>query len=94
MHWRGPRSTLRTRRRHLHEVRPPHASVQRRARAASIWSGIVGFEFYSQLMRPALPLDGGVEIVGIVMVDAANAGERSPTVFVFLWRIASGFLSG
>jgi putative ABC transport system permease protein len=57
------------------------------AMAFAIWSGIVGFEFYSQLMRPALPLDGGVQIVGIVMVDAANPGERSPTLHDFVtWR--------
>ena len=57
------------------------------AMAFAIWSGIVGFEFYSQLMRPALPLDGGARIVGIVMDDAANAGDRSPTLHDFVtWR--------
>src|SRR5687768_6744164 len=57
--------------------------------AFAIWSGIVAFEFYTQIMRPALPLDGGARIVGIVMVDTANAAERSPTLHDFVsWRDA------
>jgi putative ABC transport system permease protein len=57
--------------------------------AFAIWSGIVAFEFYTQIMRPVLPLDGGARIVGIVMVDTANAGERSPTLHDFVaWRDA------
>ena len=42
------------------------------AMAFAIWSGIVAFEFYTQIMHPALPLDGGARIVGIVMVDTAS----------------------
>lgn len=57
------------------------------AMAFAIWSGIVAFEFYSQIMRPALPLDGGARIIGIVMVDTANPGERLPTLHDFVaWR--------
>jgi putative ABC transport system permease protein len=59
------------------------------AMAFAIWSGIVAFEFYTQFMRPALPLDGGARIVGIVMVDTATVGERSPTLHDFVaWRDA------
>jgi putative ABC transport system permease protein len=40
-------------------------------------------------MHPRLPLDGGARIVGIVTVDTANAGERSPTLHDFVaWRDA------
>jgi predicted permease len=57
------------------------------ALAFAIWSGIVAFEFYTQIMHPTLPLDGGARIVGIVMVDTANPGERSPTLHDFVaWR--------
>ena len=57
------------------------------AMAFAIWSGIVAFEFYTQIMHPRLPLDGGAQIVGIVMVDTANPGERSPTLHDFVaWR--------
>jgi predicted permease len=53
----------------------------------AIWSGIVAFEFYTQFMRPALPLDGGARIVGIVMADTATRDERSPTLHDFAeWR--------
>jgi len=59
------------------------------AMAFAIWSGIVAFEFYTQFMRPSLPLDGGARIVGIVMVDTATLGERSPTLHDFVaWREA------
>jgi len=59
------------------------------AMAFAIWSGIVAFEFYTQIMHPALPLDGGAGIVGIVMVDTASRGERSPTLHDFVaWRDA------
>jgi putative ABC transport system permease protein len=59
------------------------------AMAFAIWSGIVGFEFYTQIMHPALPLAGGDRIVGIVMVDTASAGERPPTLHDFVaWRDA------
>jgi predicted permease len=59
------------------------------AMAFAIWSGIVAFEFYTQILRPALPLDGGAGIVGIVMVDTASRGERSPTLHDFVaWRDA------
>jgi putative ABC transport system permease protein len=59
------------------------------AMAFAIWSGIVAFEFYTQIMRPALPLDGGARIVGMVMVDTANPAERSPTLHDFVtWRDA------
>jgi hypothetical protein len=54
----------------------------------AIWSGIVAFEFYTQFMHPALPLDGGARIVGIVMADTVTAGERSPTLHDFVaWRV-------
>jgi predicted permease len=53
----------------------------------AIWSGIVAFEFYTQFMRPTLPLDGGARIVGLVLVDTATPGERSPTRQDFeTWR--------
>ena len=59
------------------------------ALAFAIWSGIVAFEFYTQIMHPRLPLEGGARIVGIVTVDTANAGERSPTLHDFVaWRDA------
>jgi len=59
------------------------------AMAFAIWSGIVAFEFYTQIMRPALPLAGGDRIVGIVMVDTATRGERAPTLHDFVaWREA------
>ncbi len=59
------------------------------AMAFAIWSGIVAFEFYTQIMRPALPLAGGDRIVGIVMVDTASRGERAPTLHDFVaWRDA------
>src|SRR4051812_45568441 len=59
------------------------------AMAFAIWSGIVGFEFYTQIMHPALPLEGGARIVGIVMVDTASGGERAPTLHDFVaWRDA------
>ena len=59
------------------------------AMAFAIWSGIVGFEFYTQIMHPALPLDGGARIVGIVMVDTASRGESAPTLHDFVaWRDA------
>ena len=59
------------------------------ALAFAIWSGIVAFEFYTQIMHPRLPLDGGARIVGIVMVDTAKPGERSPTLHDFVaWRDA------
>jgi len=59
------------------------------AMAFAIWSGIVAFEFYTQIMRPALPLAGGDRIVGIVVVDTASGGERAPTVHDFVaWRDA------
>ena len=55
--------------------------------AFAVCSGIVGFEFYTQFMHPALPLDDGARIVGIVKVDTATAGERSPTLHDFVaWR--------
>src|SRR6185436_7139154 len=59
------------------------------AMAFAIWSGIVAFEFYTQIMRPALPLAGGDRIVGIVMADTATRGERAPTLHDFVaWRDA------
>jgi len=59
------------------------------AMAFAICSGIVAFEFYTQFMHPALPLDGGARIVGIVMVDTANHAERPPTLHDFVaWRDA------
>jgi putative ABC transport system permease protein len=59
------------------------------AMAFAIWSGIVAFEFYTQIMHPRLPLEGGPRIVGIVMVDTASAGERPPTLHDFVaWRDA------
>jgi putative ABC transport system permease protein len=57
------------------------------ALAFAIWSGIVAFEFYTQIMHPRLPLAGGNRIVGIVMIDTATRGERAPTVHDFVaWR--------
>src|SRR6476659_2166197 len=59
------------------------------AMAFAIWSGIVAFEFYTQIMRPARPLAGGDRIVGIVMVDTATRGERALTLHDFVaWREA------
>ena len=59
------------------------------ALAFAIWSGIVGFEFYTQIMHPRLPLAGGDRIVGIVMADTASRGERPPTLHDFVaWRDA------
>src|SRR6185503_14782183 len=59
------------------------------AMAFAIWSGIVAFEFYTQIMHPRLPLEGGGRIVGIVMVDTASRDERAPTLHDFVaWRDA------
>ena len=59
------------------------------AMAFAIWSGIVAFEFYTQIMHPRLPLDGGARIVAIVMVDTASRGEKAPTLHDFVaWRDA------
>lgn len=59
------------------------------AMAFAIWSGIVAFEFYTQIMRPTLPLAGGDRIVGIVMADTASRGERATTLHDFVaWRDA------
>ncbi len=57
------------------------------ALAFAIWSGIVAFEFYTQIMHPRLPLAGGDRIVGIVMVDTASLAEKAPTLHDFVaWR--------
>jgi putative ABC transport system permease protein len=57
--------------------------------AFAIWSGIVAFEFYTQLMHPRLPLEGGARIVAIEMVDTASRGEKAPTLHDFVaWRDA------
>src|SRR6185436_13083079 len=57
------------------------------AMAFAIWSGIVAFEFYTQIMHPRLPLAGGDRIVGIVTVDTASRDERAPTLHDFVaWR--------
>ena len=59
------------------------------AMAFAIWSGIVAFEFYTQIMHPRLPLEGGARIVAIVMVDTASLGEKTPTLHDFVaWRDA------
>ncbi|HJR60670.1 MAG TPA: ABC transporter permease, partial [Vicinamibacterales bacterium] len=59
------------------------------AMAFAIWSGIIAFEFYTQIMHPRLPLDGGDRIVGIVMVDTASVDEKAPTLHDFVaWRHA------
>ena len=59
------------------------------AMAFAIWSGIIAFEFYTQIMHPRLPLEGGDRIVGIVMVDTASLGEKAPTLHDFVaWRDA------
>ena len=59
------------------------------AMAFAIWSGIVAFEFYTQILHPALPLAGGDRMVGIVMVDTASRAERAPTLHDFVaWRDA------
>lgn len=59
------------------------------ALAFAIWSGIIAFEFYTQIMHPRLPLEAGARIVGIVVDDTAGAGERAPTLHDFAaWRDA------
>lgn len=59
------------------------------AMAFAIWGGIGAFEFYTQFLHPALPLEGGTRIVGIVVVDTANHVERPPTLHDFVaWRDA------
>src|SRR4051812_29342097 len=59
------------------------------AMAFAIWSGIVAFEFYTQIMHPTLPLEGGAGMVGIVMVDTASGSEKTPTLHDFVaWRDA------
>lgn len=59
------------------------------AMAFAIWSGIVAFEFYTQIMHPRLPLEGGARIVAIVMVDTDSRGEKAPTLHDFVaWRDA------
>ena len=54
------------------------------AMAFAIWSGIVAFEFYTQIMHPRLPLEGGARIVAIVMVDTASRDEKAPTLRDFV----------
>ncbi|MEX2271229.1 MAG: ABC transporter permease [Vicinamibacterales bacterium] len=59
------------------------------AMAFAIWCGLLGFELYVQLMRPTMPLEGGDRIVGVVMTNAADAGEDTPTLHDFTaWRTA------
>lgn len=57
--------------------------------AFAIWTGAISFEFYTQMVRPKLPLDGGDRIVGIMMLDPAAANVRDPTLHDFVaWREA------
>ncbi|HEX6322542.1 MAG TPA: ABC transporter permease [Vicinamibacterales bacterium] len=59
------------------------------AMAFAIWCGLIGFELYAQLLRPTIPLAGGDRIVGIVMTNAAEAREDTPTLHDFTaWRSA------
>ena len=53
------------------------------AMAFAMWSGIIAFEFYTQVLRPTLPLAGGDRMVGIVMLDTASGSEVAPTLHDF-----------
>jgi hypothetical protein len=54
------------------------------AMAFAIWAGAISFEFFMQVVRPQLPLDGGDRIVAIEMLDAATGNEESRTLHDFL----------
>jgi ABC-type antimicrobial peptide transport system permease subunit len=53
------------------------------AMAFAIWCGIIAFEFYTQILRPTLPLAGGDRIVGIVMADTSRGSDASPRLHDF-----------
>lgn len=57
------------------------------AMAFAIWTGAIGFEFFTQMVPPKLPLEGGDRIVGIVMLDAAAGSDANATLRDFIrWR--------
>ena len=57
------------------------------AMAFAIAIGAAGFEFLTQMVRPALPLADGDRIVGIQQLDTAANGVESRVVHDFVaWR--------
>ena len=55
--------------------------------AFAICVGMLAFEFFTQVVRPALPLEDGDRIVGIVMHDAAAGSDTTPSLHDFsAWR--------
>lgn len=57
------------------------------AMAFAIWVGGGAFEFIRQVLNPALPLDDGARVVGIVNWDAAASAAERRALFDFaVWR--------
>lgn len=57
------------------------------AMAFAICVGMLAFEFFTQVVRPTLPLEDGDRIVGIVMHDAAAGSDTTPSLHDFsAWR--------
>ena len=57
------------------------------AMAFAIWVGIGGFQFYTQMIHPTLPLEDGREIVGITVVDRVDGDLESRILRDFgIWR--------
>jgi putative ABC transport system permease protein len=48
--------------------------------AFAIGIGVNAFEFFTQMVRPKLPLEAGGRIVGIMMSDVARARDKPPTL--------------
>ena len=61
--------------------------VSTAAMAFAIWTAMVAFEFFTQIVRPTLPLESGDRIVGIVMSDTAKGSQATPTLHDFIgWK--------
>ena len=57
------------------------------AMAFAIWVGAGTFEFVRQVVSPALPLDAGHRVVGVLMVDARRSAVERRTASDFVrWR--------
>jgi len=61
------------------------------AMAFAICVAMLAFEFFTQVVRPTLPLEDGDRIVGIVMQDAAAGSDATPSLHDFTtWRDTLG----
>ena len=57
------------------------------AMAFAIWVGIGGFQFYTQMIHPTLPLEDGHEIVGITVIDDVTGDNEFGILREFgVWR--------